>query len=156
MTKGLLEGVFGLEMDKNNIQPDPVEDAGKYDEGDISDQMNDQVDDQKQQADDPAGEAAEEALEKTPEEAPEEALEKTPEVTPEVTPEEQENDISGDVPVSGSTIVYEGDTVVTAVTEVRPILSTPINDYSVSEGLLLMILLVLLIRFIYDAGRRLF
>lgn len=38
----------------------------------------------------------------------------------------------------------------------RPILSTPLNDYTVSEGLLLLILLVLVFRFIVDAVRGVF
>lgn len=55
---------------------------------------------------------------------------------------------------SGDTVVYE--TVATVAVEDRPILSTPINDYTVTEGLLLAILIVLLGRMIFDFGKRFF
>lgn len=63
---------------------------------------------------------------------------------------------SNDMSASAPSVIYEGDTVITAVTEARPILTTPINDYSVTEGLLLLILIVLVVRMVFDAGRRLF
>lgn len=55
---------------------------------------------------------------------------------------------------SGDTVVYE--TVSTVAVEDRPILLTPINDYTVTEGLLLAILIVLLGRMIFDFGKRFF
>lgn len=55
---------------------------------------------------------------------------------------------------SGDTVVCE--TVATVAVEDRPILSTPINDYTVTEGLLLAILIVLLGRMIFDFGKRFF
>lgn len=53
---------------------------------------------------------------------------------------------------SGDTVVCE--TVATVAVEDRPILSTPINDYTVTEGLLLAILIVLLGRMVWDFAKR--
>lgn len=53
---------------------------------------------------------------------------------------------------SGDTVIYE--TVATVAVEGRPIMSTPINEYTVTEGLLLSILLVLLLRIVWDFAKR--
>lgn len=52
-----------------------------------------------------------------------------------------------DSPVIAETVVIPED---------RPIMTTPLNDYSVTEGLLLLILLWLVGTFLWDLIRRVF
>lgn len=89
----------------------------------------------------------------TTEDEPEQA-----DTDPSVENDVQEDPVSSESDVvedqSGDTAVYE--TVSTVAVEDRPILSTPINDYTVTEGLLLAILIVLLGRMIFDFGKRFF
>ena len=89
----------------------------------------------------------------TTEDEPEQA-----DTDPSVENDVQEDPVSSESDVvegqSGDTVVYEA--VSTVAVEDRPILSTPINDYTVTEGLLLAILIVLLGRMIFDFGKRFF
>lgn len=59
---------------------------------------------------------------------------------------------SSETPADSSAIFAE--TVV--IPEDRPIMTTPLNDYSVTEGLLLLILLWLVGAFLWDLIRRVF
>lgn len=59
-------------------------------------------------------------------------------------------DIIYDSSLAASVSVNTDATTEMIVQEVRPILTTPLNDYTVIEGLLLLILSVVFIRFIFS------
>ena len=63
------------------------------------------------------------------------------------------DDITSSEPPADSSAVF-AETVV--IPEDRPIMTTPLNDYSVTEGLLLLILLWLVGAFLWDLIRRVF